>query len=438
MDMHCTRKRFYLQFMTALLSCVFFYAAHSAVQVTDLYEVAQGSVVLTTSSAISNQYVYSPYGTEKNLDQPKILHSAAYSNLSNQTRKPLNITRNQFGYTGQTQDQSTGLMMLGKFRNYAPGIGRFIQPDTYNSFSKHHINNPTAYVNGDPMLFADPTGHMIFGTLFGMGEANTTDIVGTWIDAVNAFQSIIDFFAPEEEITEEAAEGLLSKGATIPDAPSNTPIETNIATEKTVRTLEDDQQSLPSSIDFAEDDRGTPFDMDGGLPSGETRSPETNSSPVNDEYKELSPVQVVDESLYERTVRLQADQEVSDIFFNRALRNSRIDILQLRDDVTDLVRKDQESFVNTLKEWQDYYPENLHPYRKAIDFLKKVYDPNFEKLSADAYWHPSDAVANKSRDLLDEFHHTVLPEADYEFYAYMFPDKVTSSDEEGEFSESEY
>lgn len=156
--------------------------ADTNIQVTELYEVGQGNVALTTSlpspparerlgvrSKITNQYIYSPYGMQNNLDHP-ILNppllqaedgsgEQAYQNLFNQTRKPLNITHNQFGYTGQTADPSTNLMMLGGFRNYAPGIGRFIQPDTYNSFTKTEINNAFMYGNGNPVLNSDPSGH---------------------------------------------------------------------------------------------------------------------------------------------------------------------------------------------------------------------------------------------------------------------------------------
>lgn len=124
-------------------------ASDNVIQVTTLYEAGQGSVVLTSQSKHPvHQYIYSPYGNQKNLNYPV------------KTLKPLNLKQNQFGYTGQAADPSTSLMMLGGFRNYAPGIGRFIQPDTYNSFSKCAIHNPGAYVEANPMMFADPSGHI--------------------------------------------------------------------------------------------------------------------------------------------------------------------------------------------------------------------------------------------------------------------------------------
>lgn len=137
--------------------------AHASISITEIYEVAQGNVAITTCvTRITNQYVYTPYGSQKNLTHPIKLNGLgdSYQGLTNGMRKPLNIGHNQFGYTGQSRDSSTGLMMLGGFRNYAPGIGRFIQPDTYNSFSKQGINNPDAYVLGNPLFFTDPTGHV--------------------------------------------------------------------------------------------------------------------------------------------------------------------------------------------------------------------------------------------------------------------------------------
>lgn len=163
--------------------------ASAEIQVTDLYEVGQGSVALTTSLRendsdrgnleIQNQYLYSPYGVQKNLNHPMLsfpLPHAGERALFNQTRKPLNITHNQFGYTGESADSSTGLMMLGGFRNYAPGIGRFIQPDSYNSFSKQHIKNADAYVEGNPLFFADPSGHFVIVALLFLLQLTTITV----------------------------------------------------------------------------------------------------------------------------------------------------------------------------------------------------------------------------------------------------------------------
>lgn len=134
----------------------------ASVKITELYAVEQGDIACTTHGThLTNQYIYSPYGVQKNLDHSiqTTASGKSYKQLSNAIKRPLNLTNNQMGYTGQPKDPSTGLMMLGGFRNYAPGIAHFIQPDTYNSFSNHHINNPDTYVNGNPISLTDISGH---------------------------------------------------------------------------------------------------------------------------------------------------------------------------------------------------------------------------------------------------------------------------------------
>lgn len=209
-------SRIILLLLSLMLNCAAVHAAALMIHVTDLYEVGQGNVALTTllpsplvgegagvRGDITNQYIYSPYGTHKNFNQPRF-----------SSHRPLDIMQNQFGYTGQASDPSTNLMMLGGFRNYAPGIGRFIQPDTYNSFAQHAINNPNSYVKGNPVALTDPSGHMselgsvllnigltVGMTMTGMiGErmamgALTADSVSVW-GVVPAVLSITSSLAP--------------------------------------------------------------------------------------------------------------------------------------------------------------------------------------------------------------------------------------------------
>lgn len=165
----------------------------AVMRIAELYEVGQGSVVMVGhNTSLISQYLYSPYGSQKSLTHPIKLTGlgSSYQNLSNGVRKPLDISHNQFGYTGQPADPSTGLMMLGGFRNYAPGIGRFIQPDTYNSFSKQGINNPDAYVSGNPLFFTDPSGHVrdpFVRWMRGFGDG--IDSLFSPTDTLEAFES---------------------------------------------------------------------------------------------------------------------------------------------------------------------------------------------------------------------------------------------------------
>lgn len=146
--------------------------ASATIRVTTLYEVAQSNIVLTTQKInVTHQYTYSPYGIQSDIYRPqpdciqKNQAHYSYQQLINQTKKTFNITQNDLGYTGQASDPSTHLMMLGGFRNYAPGIGKFIQPDSYNSFSKTQINNSKGYVLGNPLFFTDPSGHSFWGAI---------------------------------------------------------------------------------------------------------------------------------------------------------------------------------------------------------------------------------------------------------------------------------
>lgn len=174
-------------------SCV----SYSQIQVTDLYEVGQGNVALTTTSlVIANQYIYSPDGVQRNLDRAMIRSPRPQA---------LNVTQNQFGYTGQSLDPSTNLMMLGKFRNYAPGIDRFIQPDTYNAFTKTAILNPYGYVRGDPISAEDPTGHLSTGEIVGIAFGATA-LVGL---GLGVSFGIYRYFMSDEVLASEVSITLL-------------------------------------------------------------------------------------------------------------------------------------------------------------------------------------------------------------------------------------
>ncbi|MDF9858682.1 RHS repeat-associated protein, partial [Paenibacillus sp. PastF-1] len=89
-----------------------------------------------------------------------IVNSYAYDEWGNITSQTEGI-QNSFKYTGEIYDEETGLYYL-RARYYDPSIGRFINEDTYEG----QIDNPLSlnlytYVHNNPLIYTDPTGHMI-------------------------------------------------------------------------------------------------------------------------------------------------------------------------------------------------------------------------------------------------------------------------------------
>ena len=66
-----------------------------------------------------------------------------------------------FGYTGEQEDASTGLVFL-RARYYDPSTGRFISKDTFSGFAHQPgTQHPYVYVTNNPVRYTDPSGHCI-------------------------------------------------------------------------------------------------------------------------------------------------------------------------------------------------------------------------------------------------------------------------------------
>ncbi|HRG77147.1 MAG TPA: RHS repeat-associated core domain-containing protein, partial [Leptospiraceae bacterium] len=98
-------------------------------------EMVSGMDISTGKSVVD----YKPYGEidRKNSDGPDIF---------------------RYKYTGQEEDRETGLYYY-KARYYDPEIGRFIEPDTYMNPNTAFGMNQYAYVEGNPIMYNDPSGH---------------------------------------------------------------------------------------------------------------------------------------------------------------------------------------------------------------------------------------------------------------------------------------
>ncbi|MCP5493255.1 MAG: RHS repeat-associated core domain-containing protein [Leptospiraceae bacterium] len=64
----------------------------------------------------------------------------------------------RYKYTGQEEDKETGLYYY-KARYYDSKIGRFLEPDTVMEVSSPFGANQYMYVEGNPVMYNDPTGH---------------------------------------------------------------------------------------------------------------------------------------------------------------------------------------------------------------------------------------------------------------------------------------
>jgi RHS repeat-associated protein len=95
--------------------------------------------------------------------------------LTETTPNPNKPFNNPFKYTGEPQDDESGLIYL-RARYYDPTIGRFISQDTVEG----DLNNPLSlnlytYVQNNPLRYTDPSGHSAWGAVksFASGAWNT-------------------------------------------------------------------------------------------------------------------------------------------------------------------------------------------------------------------------------------------------------------------------
>ena len=70
------------------------------------------------------------------------------------------LANNTFGYIGQPANNSTNLLTLGGYRHYNPTQGTFLKQDSYSPFANNRTFNGFNYSAGNPVLFADQSGHM--------------------------------------------------------------------------------------------------------------------------------------------------------------------------------------------------------------------------------------------------------------------------------------
>ncbi|WP_339507629.1 RHS repeat-associated core domain-containing protein [Pseudomonas sp. RL_35y_Pfl2_P42] len=73
------------------------------------------------------------------------------------------------GFNGEQLDPVTGLYLLGNgYRAYSPTLMRFLAPDNMSPFGEGGLN-AYAYCLGDPVNRVDPTGHISWQSILGIG-----------------------------------------------------------------------------------------------------------------------------------------------------------------------------------------------------------------------------------------------------------------------------
>ena len=89
----------------------------------------------------------------------------AWGNLLSQVGSEI-LNINPFRYRGYYYDAETGLYYLNS-RYYDPEIGRFISPDSLDYLEPETCNglNLYAYCGNNPVMFFDPTGHLILSLI---------------------------------------------------------------------------------------------------------------------------------------------------------------------------------------------------------------------------------------------------------------------------------
>jgi len=104
---------------------------------------------LDSNGNIINKYTYTAYGIPTS-------YSSSTSHEPRATSHQLSIAENPFTYSDYYTDTESGNYYLNA-RYYDPTLGIFLTSDTYN------LPNRYMYVNGNPVMGTDPTGHNIFG-----------------------------------------------------------------------------------------------------------------------------------------------------------------------------------------------------------------------------------------------------------------------------------
>ncbi|MGH9242852.1 MAG: RHS repeat domain-containing protein, partial [Acidimicrobiales bacterium] len=143
----------------------------------ELHATGAGAVTATKHYLFAGARVATRVGTAlhytlgDHLGSTAVTHKADGSDTRTQRYYPYGSPRPGPGhtlptdrtYTGQTADNTTGLMYYGA-RYYDPTLARFTSPDTITPGIGSIALNRYAYANNNPAFYTDPTGHDVDGS----------------------------------------------------------------------------------------------------------------------------------------------------------------------------------------------------------------------------------------------------------------------------------
>ena len=135
--------------------------------------------LLAKRDANTNQkyyYLYNGHGDVVQLvdERGQIVNRYQYDEWGNILEQEEG-TRNSFKYGGEPLDEETGLYYL-RARYYDPVVGRFISKDMYEGSVTNPLSlNSYTYVENNPLIYLDPSGHTAVWGAGGSG-ASITDL----------------------------------------------------------------------------------------------------------------------------------------------------------------------------------------------------------------------------------------------------------------------
>jgi len=152
--------------------------------------------LLAKRDAVTNKkyyYLYNGHGDVVQMidENGSIVNKYQYDEWGNILQQEEQV-QNAFKYAGEIQDEETGLYYL-RSRYYDPSVGRFISKDTYEGQLTNPLSlNLYVYVENNPLIHVDPSGHYAQAGSGGVGGATPSS--SKWVKAGNIVYRGVDWY----------------------------------------------------------------------------------------------------------------------------------------------------------------------------------------------------------------------------------------------------